>query len=121
MLQEERHCLENVDYDIVYECWTVADSLSLHALASECEWALMMLWWENEYVRVRAKHTDNGLSKDALGRIISSMCEGMDNATWEVKTKGDEHLMRRYKVAPASTMMQWRMRDEEQAASRAAK
>ena len=32
--------------DLLFECWGVADRLSLHGVASACEWALTMLWEE---------------------------------------------------------------------------
>ncbi len=43
LLQTKRDHLESADYDVLFECWRAADSLSRHAVASECEWALTML------------------------------------------------------------------------------
>jgi len=37
---EELRWHQSTDYDILFECWAVADRLNLHALAAECEWGL---------------------------------------------------------------------------------
>ena len=116
MLQKERGNHKSADYDVLFECWEAADRLSLHAVASECEWAVTMLW-DNESAYTRAA---SELSPRALQRISRSLCAGMVNARWQGHTKSEECFMRVYKIAPALTMMQWRMRDEEQAASVAA-
>ena len=116
LLQKERDNHRGADFDVLFECWGAADRLSLHAVAAECEWALTMLW-DNETVYMRAAVD---LSPRAQQRIARSLCAGMHEATWRGHTKLDECFMRSYKIAPAQTMMQWRMRDEEQAASVAA-
>ena len=58
------------------------------------------------------------LSKHALQRIARSLCQGMNHARFQQKAECvDEYFMKRFKVATAGTMMEWRVSDEAQAAS----
>ncbi len=63
---------ESTGYDILFECWAVANRLSLHAIAAKCEWAVAQLW-ERETVYKRAALE---LSPGALQRIARSLCVG---------------------------------------------
>ena len=63
---------ESTGYDILFECWAVADRLSLHAIAAQCKWALAQLW-ERETAYKRAALE---LSPGALQRIARSLCVG---------------------------------------------
>ena len=62
----------------------------------------------------------NGAELRALQRITRSLCAGMDDESGEVRYKGEEFFMCKYRIARAPTMMQWRMSDEAQAGSPAA-
>jgi len=96
LLQKERDFFRSPDYDVLFECWVVADRLSLHAVAAECEWALTMTW-EEEDVYTRAA---TELSPCALQRIARSLCQGMSYARSQERTERvDEYFMKRYKVA----------------------
>ncbi len=61
------------EVDIIYECWAVADRLSLHSVAGHCEWALAKMWGERS-VYARASM----LSPGAVHRIARSLCIGLD-------------------------------------------
>jgi len=111
-----RYNHRGADYDVLFECWAAADRLRLHAVAAECQWALTMLW-DREIVYMRAPME---LSLRALQRITRSLCAGMDDESGEVRYKGEEFFMCKYRIARAPTMMEWRMSDEAQAASTAA-
>ncbi len=52
-LQEDLKYHQSTGYDILFECWAVADKLSLQAVAADCEWALARLW-NSELVNTRA-------------------------------------------------------------------
>ncbi len=89
LLQKERDFFRSADYDVLFECWVVADRLSLHAVAAECEWALTMTW-EEEDVYTRAA---TELSPCALQRIARSLCQGMSYARSQERTERvDEYL-----------------------------
>jgi hypothetical protein len=110
--KSRRH--QSTENDLLFECWGVADRLSLHAVASACEWALTMLWEEQTVYARAAKE----LSKHALQRIARSLCEGMSYVRSQEKVECvDEYFMKRFKVASVWTMMEWRESDEAQAAS----
>ncbi len=75
-LQGELEYHKSTGYDILFECWAVADKLSLHVIAADCEWALARLW-KTESVYTRAALD---LSPSALQRIARSLCAGAEAA-----------------------------------------
>ncbi len=124
LLQEEVEYHMSTGYDIVFECWAVADRLSLHAIAADCEWALARLW-KTESVYTRAALD---LSPSALQRIARSLCAGAEAAQNEFTNvvpylrnysyaMGALEKARKFliKNAPAQTMMEWRKSKEGQA------
>jgi len=60
------------EVDILFKSWAVADRLSLHSFAAQCEWALAQLWGERS-VYARALE----LSPGAVHRIARSLCVGL--------------------------------------------
>ncbi len=68
---EGRH--RSFKVDVLYECWAVADRLSLHSVAGHCEWALAKMCGERS-VYARASM----LSPGAVHRIARSLCVGLD-------------------------------------------
>ena len=119
LLQDDMKHVKSIDYDILFECWAVADRLNVHALAADCEWAMTVLW-SAEGVHMRAVLE---LSRGALQRIarsLGALCAGARAAREEVwnsrncsqyaKTYLDyvgKHLSAA--ETPAATMLQWRM------------
>ncbi len=118
----------SIEYDVLFETWAVADRLSLHRLAAQCEWALAQLWKE-EKVYARAVRE---LSPGALQRIARSLCAGMEAARQQLQrvltTAKGQHAaalladVGEYAVATVSAaiMMDWREVDEVHAGLRAA-
>jgi hypothetical protein len=111
---------QSTDYDILFECWAVADRLSLHAIAADCEWALAQLW-EAKSVYTRAvRH----LSPGALQRIARSLSAGTDAVRNELAKLQQNYYLTGAEVrariskclsalASAQTMMKWRIRKKE--------
>ncbi len=116
--------LKSIDYDVLFECWAIADRLNVHALAADCEWAMILLW-SAEGVHMRAVLE---LSQGALQRIARSLggvCAGALGARQELSRARREyanhsvhwtgkHLDNLEKhlhalETPAATMLQWRM------------
>jgi len=124
---EELRWHQSTDYDILFECWAVADRLNLHALAAECEWGLTQLW-ETKHVYMRAALD---LSPGALQRIARSLCAGKRHAYQQFQSllgivqnpkvysvSNRDAIMAQasiHKLATESahTMLQWRMSKEE--------
>jgi hypothetical protein len=114
---------ESTDHDILFECWAVADRLSLHALAAQCEWGLTQLW-ETESVYMRAALD---LTPGALQRIARSLCAGRRAAYEQLQNllevnrdpsmfspsiraeRFDQASSYKVGTAPVETMMLWRM------------
>lgn len=107
MQTAERTYLQSIDYDVLFECWAIANGLSLHAMAADSEWALTQVWRE-ERVYARAALD---LSKNALQRIARSLWIAQNGAE---KLRA---LSSSYQVTTGSaiTMMQWRMTMEQHA------
>ena len=100
-LQEERLYYKGAGYGTLFECWAVADSLSLHDLAALCEWALTQLW-DKEAVYTRAALE---LSPGALQRIARGLSAGLADARQQLRSlKGGVTA----KTASAQIMTQWR-------------
>ena len=122
MLQEDLEYHKSTGYDIIFECWAVADKLSLQAIAADCEWALAKLW-PTERVYKRAVLD---LSPCALQRIARSLCacteatrkqlENMKKRAIRYDTSKDE-LENASKcldaIASAETMKRWRINSEK--------
>ena len=120
MLQVQLEFLKGIDYDVLFECWAIADRLSVHALAADCEWAMTLLW-SAESVHTRAVLE---LSQGALLRIarsLGALCVGASAARKEVVKPrpygvGSERDLDNVgklpsaAETPAATMLQWRMR-----------
>jgi len=123
-LQEELGYHQSTGYDILFECWAVADRLNLHAIAADCEWALARLW-KSESVYTRAALD---LSPGALHRIARSLCTGTEAAR-KVLDRAQARARKGYNshlhcpdldeaskcldaIASAQTMMGWRMSKE---------
>ena len=118
LLQEDLENHASTGYDIIFKSWAVADKLSLHSIAADCEWALAKLW-KTEKVYTRAVLD---LSPGALQRIARSLCAGAEAARKEFESM-QEHRIRRYITddelenvskcldasASAQTMKKWRM------------
>ena len=123
LLQGDLKFHERTGYDIIFECWAVADRLSLHALAADCEWALTRLWQiPSVYMRAGLD-----LSPGALQRIARSLCDHIQTTRRELDNihsfnkkgiKIDSYLERASNcpslsaIASAKTMMEWRMSKE---------
>ncbi len=121
VLQGDLKYHESTGYDILFECWAVADRLNFHAVAADCEWAVAQLW-KSERVYMR---DGLDLSPGALQRIARSLCVGPDaarNMLPNVLPYGTSHINRndvRARIskcldvtASAQTMMEWRMSRE---------
>jgi len=117
LLQEELEYHQSTGYDILFECRAVADKLSLHVIAADCEWALARLW-KTESVYTRAALD---LTPSALQRIARSLCAGTDAARTKLAshfahyghyggTDAREKLSKCLdEIASAQIMMEWRM------------
>jgi len=117
VLQEELEYHQSTGYDILFECWAVADRLSLHAIAADCEWALAQLWMKKSVYTRAARE----LTPGALQRIARSLCARIEAAR-EVLESGQERARQGYGVsneleraskylrasASAQTIMEWR-------------
>ena len=118
----------------------MADRLSLHGLAADCEWALTQLWdRENVYTSAALE-----LSQGALQRVACSLRAGIDAARKELQDEmsyisscmehvicggyissqiSKQHVLQKLEqvsklmnaTASAQTMMQWRISKEEYA------
>jgi len=121
LLQEDLEYHESTGYGILFECWAVADRLSLHDIAADCEWALAQLWIKKS-VYTRATHD---LSPGALQRIARSLCARVEAARKVLERvqirlnlgySADNELEEASKclgaTASAQTMMEWRMGNE---------
>ena len=107
-MQAERNLLQSTDYDVLFECWAVADRLSLHAVAADSGWALSQLW-EEERVYTRAALE---LSKGALQRVARSLWVAQHGATKKLRAlESSSHLT----TGSATTMMRWRVAMEQHA------
>ena len=116
LLQEDLEYHQSTGYDILLECWELADKLGLHAIAADCEWALAKLWQKKE-VSMRAAEV---LSQDAMHRITRSAhtgCHAVHRALLEVHARDgwvgrsdlEQLIAYLHEVAPAQTMLEWRM------------
>ncbi len=127
---EGRH--RSFEVDILYECWAVADRLSLHSVAAHCEWALAQLWGER---RVYARVSE--LSPGAVLRIARCLSVGLDASRqrlqgvlslpktgWDVCWEGALEVVQGLQsvgqvrncmcaTATAAAMAQWRIGDAE--------
>ena len=121
LLQEDLEYHKSTGYDIIFECWAVADRLSLHVIAADCEWATAKLW-NTESVYARAAQD---LSPGALHRIARSLCAGTDaacKALDRVQELADQglHIGNELKnaksgldaIVSAQTMLEWRLSSE---------
>ena len=124
MPQDEVKHVKSIDYDVLFECWAIADRLSAHALAADCEWAMTVLW-SAEGVHMRAVLE---LSQGALQRVarsLGALCAGTRAARQEAPrakrslAAHDRHFLGiqlnnlemhlKEAETPAATMLQWRM------------
>ncbi len=111
----------------MFDAWAIADRLHRHAVAAECEWAIVQLWTD---MCMRAALE---LSPGALQRVARSLCVWRDAALKQVQdirtvvtrpapqNRGEEtyaiYQVRcvqsycEHEVASvsAAAMMQWRM------------
>jgi hypothetical protein len=127
--QGELSYQSSTGYDILFECWAIADRLSMHAAAAQCEWVLAQLW-ERETAYKRAALE---LSPGALQRIARSLCVGRtaayqafrrvlhlakypgkkESAQLRVAAQLDEVSTYQVETESADTMRQWRQWEDK--------
>ena len=112
---------------MLFAAWAVADRVYRHALAAECEWAIMQLWTDESVYKRAALE----LSSDALHRIarglsaalqqlqdirhsVSRLKEEMQRSTvtsFLTSEMQDVENVCKREVAPVSAVVikQWRM------------